>query len=73
MEGYKTLEQISKECGINKGVCYRISVKEEIKPHKFIFNNKNFYDSSQEDIIHRTLYFEGRIDHLIIPSKLNTM
>lgn len=69
----KTLNQIAKDCGIDKFVIYRITVRDNIEPHKFDYSNKNFYDRYQEDIIHKTLYFEGRIDHVIFPSRLNTM
>jgi len=69
----KTFEQIARDCGIDKEVVRRTVYKEKIQPYRFVYSNKNFYDSHQEDIIHRVLYFEGRIDHITLPSKLNTM
>lgn len=69
----KTVSQIAIDCGINATIVYRIVDKEKIEPHRFVYSNKNFYDSCQQDLIHKILYFEGRIDHIILPSKLNTM
>lgn len=69
----KTLNQIAKECDIEKRIIYRIVVRDNISCHKFNYSNKNFYDQEQEEYIHKTLYFEGRINHIILPSKINTM
>lgn len=69
----KTMMQIAESCNVMYNQVLMVVKKERIIGKLRLENNKKYYTIHQQEIIYRVLYFEGKADCFIVPSKLNTM
>lgn len=69
----RTIMQIAESCDVRYNDVMQVVKKERIIGKLRIENNKKYFTIHQQDLIYRVLYFEGKTDFFVIPSKLNTM
>lgn len=69
----KTMMQIAESCNVMYNQVLMVVKKERIVGKLRKENNKKYFTIHQQDLIYRVLYFEGKTDCFVIPSKLNTM
>lgn len=62
--------QIATECDMRYNDLLCVVQREKIEP-AFREGRRIFFDKYQEDYLHTTLYFSGKINEIIIESKLN--
>ena len=67
----KTLMSIAIECNVRYNDIAEVVKKERIKG--VMHGNRKYIDKYQEEIIHRNLYFNNKLDELIIESKMNIL
>lgn len=67
----KTLMSIAIECNVRYNEITEVVKKERIKG--VMHGNRKYIDKYQEEIIHRNLYFNNKLDELIIESKMNRL
>lgn len=67
----KTASQIAIECNVTYNIVHSIAQRHQIKGIIRKENNKRYFDMFQQELIHQTLYFEGKSTEIILESKLN--
>jgi hypothetical protein len=65
----KSLMQIAEECDLRYNDLLGVTQREKIEPALRV-GRKIFFDKYQEDYLHNTLYFSGKINEITIQSKL---
>lgn len=65
----KSITEIAKETGIHRDEINRIVTNENL--NQIIYNGNRYVDRIAEDKIHNILFFTGKIEYVIIESKIN--
>jgi hypothetical protein len=65
----KSLMQIAQECNLRYNEILGVTQREKIEP-ALRLGRKIFFDKYQEDYLHTTLYFSGKINEITYTSKL---